>query len=524
MKRISTLFLMFIITISQVNSQTFDWLKTLEIDYEFNPGMIHFNTCANPQGGSYFYGMQEHVSFYNESMGVLFLKKITADGEDEWSRSISGQSCVKGMVCDENGDVYISGQMLEDAGFWGEDTLAKTGIGTDGFVARISNEGELAWCTNLSGLPMGEGTVTELVIHNNKLYVAYSTWMNTYVLIYSKDGTYLDSVVQEDVSIISDLDFDQEGNLFTTGGCAGWQASFGGVTYPAPFSYTTYLVKYNSSFEPVWVKYIEDITCTFPQVEVDDAGWIFFAGSLMNETLFDTILLNGPAWAYDFFLARLSPNGQYQWVRECPEVMTGDATVGDMHFLDTDQDGNALMTGIARGVVDWGNGAISDVTANYQDMIIWNYNPDGLVNWVKTAGGPAYDQSTTLSAGDDGGAYICGVIQGEVVFDTIIHETVGFIEPFLTRLDLDVLSGIPDPVVNTEWLVYPNPSDGKIYIKNEDGMGTYRILNSQGVSVHAGILEGPDREILLFNLPPGIYIIELRGNQSQKSITKLFIN
>jgi hypothetical protein len=521
MKKLYTLLFAMLFVSPMLKAQTFNWLQTVDIDYEYNPGMIQYNTCANPQGGCYFYGMQDHISFYNESMGVLFLKKIAADGNEGWSRLISGQSCVKGMVCSESGDVYISGQMLENADFWGSDTLVKTGIGTDGFVARVSADGDLEWCLNLTGLPMGEGTVTQLAIHNGMLYIAYSTWMDTYVLVFNEDGEYIDSVVQGDVSIISGLDFDQQGNLYTTGGCAGWQATFGGVPYPAPFSYSTYITKYNSSFSPEWVKYIEDFTCTFPQVLVDEEGFVYFSGQLWAETLFDTIQAHGPEWVYDFFLARISPEGEYLWVRECPEVITGDATIGDLQFMDMDSDGNILLTGFTRGVVDWGNGIISDVTADYQDLIIWNYNPDGQVNWIKTAGGTGYELSHTISSDDDGSAYIAGIISGAVSFDTITYETAGLADPFLTRLDLEIVTGIPVPEAGDGLKIYPNPATDRVFIQSDERIDFYRILNMQGQEVKSGDLTGRQPEIGISELQPGFYFLEISGKSNQKKSIKL---
>jgi hypothetical protein len=427
------------------------------------------------------------------------------------------------MVCDENGDVYISGQLLEDAGFWGEDTLFKTGIGPDGFIARVSSEGDLAWCFNLTSLPMGEGTVTELAWHNNNLYIAYSTWINTYVLIFSEDGMYLDSVMQEDVGIISSLDFNPDGGLITAGSCAGWDAMFGGVPYPAPFSYTTYLVSYNSDHEPEWVKYIEDVTCTFPQVKAGDDGWIYFAGQLWTGTLFDTIQANGPEWVNDFFLARLSPEGIFQWVAECPQVMTGDATVGSQQFLDTDAEGNALLTGTTRGIMDWGNGVMTDVTDHYQDIIIWNYGPDSQVNWVKTAGGEGYEQSGTISAGNDGSSYIAGVISGNVQFDSINYETIGYVDPFLTRLDAGIISATPGNAVPDDFLVYPNPASDRIFIRTEPGYEVYRLYNCSGSMVCSGNLSGLKTGISLIDLPESLYLLEIEGVTRPAAFAKVIV-
>jgi hypothetical protein len=508
---------------TNIKSQTFEWLKTVAVDYEYNPDMIKFTTCADPQGGCYFFGIQEHMTFYNQSVGSQFLKKYTIQGDETWSRIIDGQSSASGAVCNSNGDVYIFGQMYTDVNFWGEDSLVKIGAGTDGFLAKVSSDGDLDWSINLSSLPMGEGTVADLVFDSQGwLYVAYSTWMNTYVLIFNDDGEYQQSIIQEDVGIISSLDFDQDGNLLAAGSCARNNSSFGGVPYPAPFSYTTYLVKYNTSFQPVWVKFIEDVTCNFPQVKADENGWIYFAGQLMSETHFDTIAVNGPEWVYDFFLSRLDPAGNFQWVVECPEVLTGDATVGSLQFLDTDADGNALLTGFTRGILDWGNGAVSDVTADYQDIIIWSYAPEGRINWVKTAGGPGYEVSNSLAAGPDGTAYLAGVISGTVVFDTITFESTDFMDPFLARLDLYLLSGTTDNQMPQNVLVYPNPVSDRIFIQS-DGYNTYKLFNSTGAFLQSGNLSGIKPEIIVRGLPEGIYLLSLEGDGKAAGLARVIV-
>jgi len=515
MKRYIFLILICAFISSNIKAQSFEWLQTVEIDYEYNPNMISYTSCVNPQGGNYFYGTQEHITFYNESMGVLFLRKIGPEGEEVWSRSITGQSSVKGITSSDAGDVYIAGQMLTDVNFWGEDSLVKMGIGTDAFIAKVSTDGSLLWSINLSSLSMGEGNIAELAIHGEMLYAAYSTWLNSYVLIFSMDGQYLQSVEQLDVNIISGITFDNEGNLYTTGSCAGYESEFGGVSHPAPFSYTTYLVKYNSDYQPEWVKFIEDITCTFPNVKTDGSGGIYFAGPLLAETLFDTINVNGPDWVYDFYLARLDQEGNFEWVVECPEGSGGDATVGNLHFLDTDVNGNAILAGFTRGLVDWGNDVVSDVTGNYQDIIIWSYSQEGMANWVKTAGGEQFDLPNSISVSSDGNAYIAGIISGEVAFDTIVYETEGYYEPFLAKLELDILSGISKPASDNAVLVYPNPAVDRISIINNEKYEHFFLLNLTGTIIKSGYLNSGRTEIDLINLAPGYYLFQMTNNEHQ---------
>jgi hypothetical protein len=42
MKRTITLAFVLTFTYIQVNAQTFDWLRSVQLEYEFNPGMISY--------------------------------------------------------------------------------------------------------------------------------------------------------------------------------------------------------------------------------------------------------------------------------------------------------------------------------------------------------------------------------------------------------------------------------------------------------------------------------------------------
>jgi hypothetical protein len=507
-----------VLLFSAAESQSFEWVNTVPVDYEYNPSMIQYTTCADPQGGVYFFGIQEHVMFYNQSMGSLFLKKYNEAGELQWSRTMTGESMAAGIASNGN-DVFLYGQMYADMDFWGEDSLIKTGIGTDAYLTRVSNDGDLVWCLNLSSLQLGEGTISNLVITpQGQLLVAYSTWTNSYALLFSIEGELVQSIVQQNVNVISGIDIDTDGNIFTAGSCAGWSAVFNGVSYPAPFSYTTYLVKYNADLQPVWVKYIEDFTCTFPLVRVDNQGWIYFAGPLISETQFDTITVNGTAWSYDFFLARLNPDGDYQWVKECPEVMTGDATVGSLHFLDVDEEGNALLAGSARGTIDWGGGHVSEVEGFGQTMILWSYSESGNVNWVKTGGGSGYEEPGDLSSGPGGRVYICGVFSGQAEFDTITLSSTGLIDPFLAKLNAEFISGTEEVrKPSQEILVYPNPARDRVLIQTEMEFSKYSIFNQTGQLVQAGTFDPNIGIINISGLSPGVFTLNLMNTKTSKS-------
>jgi hypothetical protein len=309
-------------------AQTFEWLRTVPIDYEYNPDMIRYSAVSDQQGNVYFFGLEEFETFYNEALGSQFIKKFNAGGEILWQRTISGEAAAGGIYTSIAGDIFLYGEMHSDLDFWGQLTLYITGITTNGFLVKMDAAGDIVWGLNLEDLPFESGVISDIVsVEPDLLYFAYSTWLSSNIVVMNTDGEYITSIVQENVALVSGLDTDEEGNIYAAGGCAGWNASFGGVSYPAPFPYTSYVVKYNSDYEPEWVKFIEDVTCSVLKVKYDHNGGLYLSSQLFAGTLLDTIQLQGASWVYDFYLTRLNPVGEFLWALECPQVLTGDATI-----------------------------------------------------------------------------------------------------------------------------------------------------------------------------------------------------
>jgi hypothetical protein len=516
-------FIISLLIIIAGNSQTFEWVKTAQIDYEFNPGMIQYTTNSDSEGNIYFFGMQEHLLFYNQAMGTLFLKKYNPAGELIWEKTITGEGLATGIYCDENGGIFLYGEFHSDINFWNDLTLYFEGINTNSFLVKIKGNGEVDWGLNLEELPMESGVVSDVTSDNSgMLYVGYSTWINSHILKIDADGAYTSSVIQDDVSLISGVDVDGEGNIYATGGCAGSNSSFGGVIYPAPFTYSMYIVKYNSDGEPQWVKFIEDITCSTLRLKCDQTGGIYVAGAIFAESMLDTIVINGATWVYDFFLTRLNTDGEFQWALECPEVLTGDATVGQLQFLNTDAEGNALLAGFTRGMIDWGNGNISNVGGFYYNVMMWNVSSQGVINWIKTAGSQNYDNSHSICAGQDGDVYLAGITGGNSTFDTINIITEDFVYPFLAKLDLPSLTQV---TVNEEQLsvtVFPNPATDIIFIDAKSGE-SFMIFNSNGEKLKEGRFNTNSYQINVSDLSSGIYFLIIQNEVTTQSRNAKFI-
>ena len=66
-----------------------------------------------------------------------------------------------------------------------------------------------------------------------------------------------------------------------------------------------------------------------------------------------------------------------------------------------------------------------------------------------------------------------------------------------------------DDAIFANVLVAPNPFDNQLRITSYELRGEYALLNTQGVMVASGVLEGAETRINTSSLPAGMYLIRL---------------
>ena len=265
--------------------------------------------------------------------------------------------------------------------------------------------------------------------------------------------------------------------------------SFNGLDTIAPFPYTEYVVKYNSSGTAEWVNFIEDITVQDFKVETDDAGNAYLSGNIFDSTNFGNLTANGPQWVYDFFVTKINPDGNFIWLNEIPPGNpSGDATIGNSNFLFCSEEGNTYITGTFRGTINLGNGVIlNPIVSN--DLFVISYSPDGEVQWAKEAGSGNYDNGSSITGDNNGNLYLSGVVGENSVFDTISVTGVSQ-NLFLTKLKTDdvvFIDILPDNSQTANGFAlmqnYPNPFNPVTnikYILPVSGNVTLSIFNTIG--------------------------------------------
>jgi hypothetical protein len=500
-------------------SQDFQWVNSAPSNGDGNPN--HHSTCiiTDLDDNLIFTGLQ--ISKQG-AYGDVFLHKINADGVLLREVILEGEGKPPSkMSVDENNNLYFYLKYTADM-TWDGDTIKANNSQTNLALIKLDDEFNLLW-VQYQDKPLSDFTNNPICLEDGLIYSSFKkSWDTTLIRVMDTDGIVLEEIIQENTGHISSIDVDTGGNIYVTGSCTDENAVFNGEAWPPPpFSYNIYLVKYNHTGTVAWVKYIEDVTCVYAEVVVSATDHIYLSGILTGEKDFDNIHLDGPSWVYDFFVARLNGAGDFLWVREVPDVLSGDASVAtadlaDFRFMDSDADHNVYLTGMIRGTIDWGNGIVTGSTDTYYDMLTWSYDADGEMRYAVSAGGEWWDWGHSLTIGNGGEIYLSGIATQQVTFGDIVIEEEGLFS-YVARFNYDP-TGIEQAAFTDEFHIYPNPATDEISIETEKEM-SISVVDMTGRRVlQKDFTSSETKKLDISTLDPGIYICLISGTGFSHSV------
>lgn len=202
-----------------------------------------------------------------------------------------------------------------------------------------------------------------------------------------------------------------------------------------------FVAKYDADLRLQWV---QTATGTYMveafDVATDADGNIFVTGYFGHHNLggsaffgTDTLTTFG---GRDIFLAKYSPQGELQWVRQAG----GTKAKNGMDYgysVAADREGNAIITGFFEGTGQFGPFRIHSVGS--RDLFLAKYSSAGEVLWVQRAGGydnpkGAGDIGKSLSLDQDGNIYLTGNISDGADFSAHLRfRTNGWEDAFLAK-------------------------------------------------------------------------------------------
>ncbi len=145
-------------------------------------------------------------------------------------------------------------------------------------------------------------------------------------------------------------------------------------------------------------------------IAVDNAGNVYITGQFEGTAAFGSISITS-AGGTDVFIAKYNRAGQLQWVKS--------AGGGGNEFgfgIAADTGGNVYITGIYHTTTTFENTTFT--SAGNSDLYIAKYSTNGIMQWVRSAGGPNNDLGNSIAVDAAGNAYITGYFQGTATFGT----------------------------------------------------------------------------------------------------------
>ena len=212
---------------------------------------------------------------------------------------------------------------------------------------------------------------------------------------------------------------DKHGNVYVTGYYNN-TANFSGTNISSVGAQDIFLAKYDTTGALLWVTsagstgYDQGYSCA-----VDTADNCYLVGTFSGTCTFSNGKVMYSLGNTDAFLAKYNKNGLCQWVNRF-----GSNAAEQAYGVDCTPNGTVYVTGYFTGFCAFLsqtnplNNMYLTAIGNYE-VFLAKYNSNGVVAWVKAAGGYGYDYGYDVSVDDSANAYIVGWYQGNANFGTI---------------------------------------------------------------------------------------------------------
>jgi hypothetical protein len=348
------------------------------------------------------------IIFSAEAQNLFWARRAGSGGAPSIPQDIGQAIAVDGL-----GNSYVTGQFRNMATFGpgqpNQTVLTATGSAQEIFIAKYDLNGFLQWAKRIS-TAQGEGNGIGLDALGNVYVTGY----------FNLSGTFAPGEVNQTTLVpVGGLDI--------------------------------FLAKYDNNGNFIWAK--QAGSSFFDQAEalaVDPSGNSYVTGRFGSTARFgagegNQTDLTAPGSAEDIFVAKYNSNGLLQWAKRAGGTGT-DRGFG----IAIDDAGNSYVTGIFNGSAmfpaTFGPGEANQtnlVAENFEDdLFVAKYNDNGLLQWVKRAGGLEDDRGAAIAVDSAGRSYVTGNISGRAFFargeanETFIDASVvGSDEIFVAKYD-----------------------------------------------------------------------------------------
>jgi hypothetical protein len=508
-------------------AQTWQVFQPYSLEYTLSPQPISYTNSVDNQGCVFVSGYASgNVDFAGLIYGNSRIQKLSPQGEVIWEKEIEGKNRLTLMNTSMAGKVALAGTFVHTIALDGE-SLSHSQDANFPVILQLSEQGDLEWMYDLSTFNVDFVECQALTVgSDNSIWVAGHNFVDSYIIHFSEEGEVLEIVVQSNVNEITSIDVDNQGNLYVAGACAQEDAIFKQQPASATFSFNSYIAKYNSVGDFVWVKFQEESSCTGPIVKVENPDFVYITNHLSSARSFGDFSVPGPQTIYapDFYLACLNSEGEYQWVRDAPG--NGKIEIGNRACLATDADNNIFLAGRIQGATYWENN-ITTFSLGSNDAIVMKFDSEGQLLLARTAGGAFEERADAVSVTTSGAIWLSGIASGNITLDTINHtSSPGISYAFAAKLasediiEEEVLD--VENIANVSWKFYPNPANDILMIEGNNEESRVQLWSIEGKLIRELSLRGAQM-VNVSDLQNGIYTIRLIDDNTEIAYSKLVI-
>lgn len=377
----------------------------------------------------------------------VFIVRTDAAGAIAWARRAggTGHDLARDVAMDGQGNAYVVGWFSGTASF-GSTNLVSRG-GTDVFLAKYDPQGDLVWATSAGGTlddygygvavnSEGRGRLTGhfagTAAFGSQTFTSRGA-ADAFVARFTEEGTFVWARQAGGAGSDEghDVALDADGNCWLTGSFTG-PVALGLGTFEGFGALDIFVARLDSAGNWLWVRGAGGPADyeTGWSVAVDSAGNGYVGGKFVGPSLFGATVLPG-AGDQDGFVARFSAEGELAWVRSI-----GGTGIDIVPNVAVDPAGHCYVTGLyggAQGRPAW-IGSVPLTSRGDYDLFVTKIDPQGVTQWITTAGGSGQDWAYAIAAPQPDVAFVTGWFSGSAVFGPHPLSSSGAHDAFLARL------------------------------------------------------------------------------------------
>lgn len=478
----------------------------------------------------------------------IYVQKSDINGNLIWAISFGSEYTLdygESIVVDDEDNIYVTGSFQGTIDFDPNENIMNltSNGGSDIFILKLDPLGNLLWAKNFGGsgyeysnhinvdnlgciyacgsinsgnidFDLGEGTCY-LSSNNGPIFILKLDSSGGF--LWAKNMGGYDSVNYHWGKSIC---VDNQYNVYFTGVYSGINSDFdpneGIFNMTSNGKNDIFIMKLNSSGSFVWAKTIGGTEDDRGKcITLDNSNCIIVTGTYGNTVDFDpgsgTFELT--TLSRESFILNLDAQGNFNWVK---------STKGISEFHIIDNNNYIYTTGGFSGTVDFNpdEGVFNLICFGQSDIFLEKYDASGNFIWVKQMGGSSYEIGTSLVKDYSGSIYLGGTYYGTVDFDpneSISYQTSnGLGEAFVIKLD-ELITEVSQ-TVNSPNVIYPNPGNGIINLKNIEKCTLVIIYDMMGKKVLEQKFQGNKLDITF--LPVGMYLIAFTGPKNLRTVEK----